>query len=137
MPLSFFESVEDNGSGELLFLNDWIKENPKPKKKEFELIELKAVKSGKGLIGITTDFQIFLWKNSKLTKQLLEALDVWVNLEPDTGFKLVVVLEPKLKDGYKIGADKDVKVTWFQMGNGYTTLGVNAFSQESDLNPFL
>ena len=137
MGLTFFESNEDNGTGELLFLNDWLKENPKNKDKQFILWELKAVKSGKGFIGVTNSFQIFFWKNSKLAKMLVEAMNVWINLEPDTGYELVVVLDPKSKDGYRIAADKDKKVTWFQMGNGYTTSEGNAFSEETDLNPFL
>jgi len=68
---------------------------------------------------------------------LVEAMNVWINLEPDTGYELVVVLDPKSKDGYRIAADKEKKVTWFQMGNGYTTSEGNAYSEETDLNPFL
>lgn len=137
MALTFFESQEDNGTGELLFLNDWLKENPKTKEKIFEVTEFKAVKSGKGFMGITNSFQVFIWKNSKIAKMLVEAMNVWINIEPDTGYKVVIALEPKSKEGYKLGVDKDHKVTWFQMGNGYTTLELNAYSEESDLNPFL
>lgn len=137
MALTFFEAKEDNGSGELLFLNEWLEENPKPKNKEFEVTEVKAVKSDKGYLVLTNDFQVFLWKKSKVTQMLLQAFDVWINVEPDTGFKLLVVLDLKLKDKYKLAVDKEVKVTWFTMGNGFTTSVDNAYSQESDLNPFL
>lgn len=137
MTLTFFEAKEDSGNGELLFLNDWLKENPKPKNKEFEVTEVKAVKSGKGYLVITNDFQVFLWKKSKVTQMLLQAFDVWINTEPDTGFKLLVVLNPKLKDGYQLAVDKEIKVTWFTMGNGFTTTVENAYSEETDLNPFL
>lgn len=137
MSLTFFESKEDNGNGELEFFNEWLEKNPKPKNKEFEVTECKASKSGKGYMLVTTDFQIWLWKKQKLTQQLLEAFNVWVNIEPDTGFRLVVVLDLKSKDKYRIGVDKETKVTWFQMGNGYTTTADNAYFQDSDLNPFL
>jgi hypothetical protein len=137
MALTFFESKEDNGSGELEFFSEWLEKNPKPKNKEFEVIECKASKSGKGYMLVTNDFQIWLWKKQKLAQQLLEAFDVWVNKEPDTGFKLVVVLDPKAKDKYRVGVDKETKVTWFQMGNGYTQWEQSAYSEETDLNPFL
>lgn len=137
MPLTFFESKEDNGTGELLFLNEWLEKNPKPKSKEYDVTEVKAVKSGKGYLLITNDFQTFLWKKSKLTQMLLQAFEVWINIEPDSGFRLVIVLDPKSKDGYKVAADKETKVTWFTMGNGFTTTEESAYSEETDLNPFL
>lgn len=137
MSLTFFEAKEDNGNGELLFLNEWLEQNPKPKNKEFAVIECKASKSKKGFMLITSDFQVWLWKKQKLTQQLLEAFDVWVNKEPDSGFKLVVVIDLSAKDKYRVAVDKEVKVTWFAMGNGYTTLDGNAYSEETDLNPFL
>jgi hypothetical protein len=137
MALTFFESLEDNGTGELEFFNEWVKANPKPKSKEFVVTEIKAAKSGKGYMLVTTDFQIWLWKKQKLAVMLLQALDVWVNKEPDTGFNLIVVLDPKGKDGYKVAVDKEQKVTWFTMGNGFTTLEQSAYSEETDLNPFL
>lgn len=137
MPLTFFETQEDNGNGDLLFFNEWIKENPKPKVKEFVVTEVKAAKSGKGYSVCTTDFQVWLWKKSKIAQMLIEAFDVWINKEPDTGFKLLVAIEPKSKEGYRLGVDKDVKVSWFTMGNGYTTLEQDAYLKETDLNPFL
>jgi len=137
MALTFFEAKEDNGNGELLFLNEWLENNPKPKTKEYEVTEVKAVKSGKGYLVLTNDFQVFLWKKSKVTQMLLQAFDVWINIEPDSGFKLLIVLDSKSKDGYKMAVDKDVKVTWFTMGNGFTTTADNAYSEETDLNPFL
>lgn len=137
MALTFFEDKEDSGTGSLGFLNEWLEENPKNKQKEFDIVEIKAVKSGKGYLLSTDKFMIFLWKKSKLVTQLIEAFNVWVNLEPDTGFRLVCVLNPKTKDGYQIAADKETKVTWFTMGNGYTQTEESAYSEETDLNPFL
>lgn len=137
MALTFFESNEDNGNGELEFFGDWIKKNPKPKNKEFVVTEMKAAKKGNGYMLITTDFQIWLWKKQKLTQLLLEAFNVWVNIEPDTGFSLMVVIDSKAKDGYKVAVDKEHKVTWFTMGNGYTSMEQSAYSEETDLNPFL
>lgn len=137
MALEFFEEKEDNGTGELEFLGDWLKANPKNKQLEWEVLEIRAVKSGKGYILITDKFMIFLWKRLKVAAFLIQALDVWVNKEPDTGFALMAVIAPKSKDGYKLGVDKERKVTWFTMGNGFTTMAENAFSEDSDLNPFL
>lgn len=137
MALSFFEEPEDTGSGSLDFLNDWLEANPKNKEKQFPVVEIKLAKSKKGYIVSTDKFMVFLWKKSKVATMLVQAMDVWINMEPDTGYELLVVLDPKTKDGYKLGVDKEKKVTWFQMGNGYTTLESNAHCQESDLNPFL
>ncbi len=137
MALEFFSDNEETGTGSLEFLNDWLKENPKNKEKTFPIKEFKAVKSGKGFLCITDKFQTFIWKNSKVAKFLIQAMDVWINLEPDSGYFLAVVLDPKQKDGYRIAVDKEIKVTWFQLGKGYTTQEENAFSEETDLNPFL
>jgi len=137
MAISFFEESEDNGTGSLEFLNDWLEENPKNKEKSFPITEIKLAKSKKGYTVSTGKFMVFLWKKSKVATMIVEAMNVWINLEPDTGFQLLVVLDPKTKDGYKIGVDKEKHVTWFQMGNGFTTLEHNAYSEEKDLNPFL
>jgi hypothetical protein len=137
MALSFFEEPEDNGSGSLDFLNDWLEANPKNKEKQFPIVEIKLAKSKKGYIVSTEKFMVFLWKKSKVATMLVQAMDVWINLEPGSGFEMLVVLDSKTKDGYKLGVDKEKHVTWFQMGNGFTTLESNAHSQESDLNPFL
>jgi hypothetical protein len=137
MALSFFEEPEDNGTGSLDFLNDWLEANPKNKEKQFSVTEIRLAKSKKGYIVSTGKFMVFLWKKSKVATMLVEAMNVWINVEPDTGFDLVIALDPKSKDGYKLGVDKDKKVTWFQMGNGFTTLEHNAYSEETDLNIFL
>jgi hypothetical protein len=47
MAIEFFQEQEETGSGSLEFLDDWLKENPKNKQVDWEVLEIKAVKSGK------------------------------------------------------------------------------------------
>jgi hypothetical protein len=136
MTLQYF-SEETTTSGSIEFLSDWLKKNPKNKIKIHNVVELIAVKSGKGFLCVTESFQVFIWKNSRIAGHLVEALDSWINKTPDKGSLLVVVLEPSQKDGYQLAVDKDVPVTWFQSGKGYTTLEGSVISLDPNLNPFL
>lgn len=139
MALKFFEPEESNGTGSLDFLNDWLVENPKNKKTEFLITEVKRVQSNKGFICSTTDFNVFMWKNAKLTKMLIEALDHYVN-ESKYGFALYVVLKKPNKPEFSIAANDETKITWFTSKNGYTTSEENAISQEevdTTINPLI
>ena len=136
MALQYF-SEESSNSGSLEFLNDWLKKNPKNKIKTHNVVELIAVKSGKGFLCTTELFQVFIWKNSRTASYLVEALDSWINKTPSKGSLLVVVLEPSHKDGYKLAVDKEIPITWFQSGKGYTTLEGSVVSEDLDQNPFL
>lgn len=139
MALKFFDEESSNGTGSLDFLNDWLVENPKNKKKEFLVTEIKRVQSGKGYTLSTTDFNVFLWKNAKLTKMLLEAFDYYVN-KAGWGYELYVVLKNPTKAEFSIAADEESKITWFSSKNGYTTVEENATSQETvdtTVNPLI
>lgn len=129
MALKFFEPEESNSNGSLEFLNDWLVENPKNKKTEFLITEVKRVQSNKGFICSTTDFNVFMWKNAKLTKMLIEALDHYIN-ESKFGYELYVVLKKPNKPEFSIAANDESKITWFMAKNGYTTLEENATSLE-------
>lgn len=129
MALKFFEPEESNGSGSLDFLNDWLVENPKNKQTEFLITEVKRAQSNKGFIVSTEKFNVFLWKNAKLTKMLIEALDHYVN-ESKFGFELYVVLKKPTKADFSIAANDETKITWFTSKNGYTTSEENAISQD-------
>ena len=136
MALQYFTD-DSSTSGSLQFLNDWLKENPKNKIQQHNVIEFVAVKSGKGFLCITELFQVFIWKNSRIATHLVEAMDTWINKTPDKGSLIVVVLDKKNKDGYQLAVDKDIPVTWFQAGKGYTTLEGNVVSTDPNQNPFL
>lgn len=129
MALKFFEPEESNGNGSLDFLNDWLVENPKNKQKEFLITEVKRVQSNKGFIVSTEKFNVFMWKNAKLTKMLIEALEHYVN-ESKFGYELYVVLKSPTKADFSIAANDETKISWFTSKNGYTTSEDNASSQE-------
>lgn len=129
MALKFFEPEEVNSNGSLDFLNDWLVENPKNKQREFLITEVKRVQSNKGFIVSTEKFNVFMWKNAKLTKMLIEALDHYIN-ESKYGFELYVVLKSPTKADFSIAANDETKITWFSSKNGYTTSEENAISRE-------
>lgn len=128
MALKFFEPEETNSNGSLDFLNDWLVENPKNKQTEFLITEVKRVQSNKGFIVSTEKFNVFMWKNAKLTKMLIEALDHYIN-ESKFGYELYVVLKKPTKAEFSIAANDETKITWFASKNGYTTSEENAISQ--------
>ena len=135
MKLAFFDDVQESQS--LEFLDNWIKENPKNKKKEFEVQVVQRARSGKGYMLKTTDFIVFIFKNSRICKQIVEALGEYTK-RPEGGYPLYIVLTKPNKSDYRIAADKDTKVTWFEMGNGYTISNELAHSKDSEEgNPFL
>lgn len=135
MALQFFDSTPD--SNDLLFINDWITENPKNKQKEFEIESIMAVKSGKGYLIKTDRFMVFLFKNQAIAKKLVEALKVYTR-EELSGYKLVVFLPKPNKPDFRLAADKETKVTWYEAGNGYSTSSeLSASLAEAQANPFL
>jgi len=137
MPLTFFPENDSKGDGSKQFLNEWLEENKNNKQKEFEIIAFTRVKSGKGYLVETDCFLAFMWKNQSLTKMLLEALEVYVN-EPNKGRKLFVVLKNPKKQDFTLAADMDVEITWFNSGNGYTTLESDVSLQgDSTGNPLI
>ena len=127
MALKFFQEEESNGNGSREFLNDWLTENPKNKKTEFLITEVKRVQSKKGFIVSTEDFNVFMWKNAKLTKILIEALEHYVN-ESKFGYELYVVLKKPNKADFSIAANDESRITWFTSKNGFTTSEENAIS---------
>lgn len=136
MALKFFDDTSAT-SGSIPFLNEFVKKAKNLKTQQFEVTEIKRVKSDKGYLVITEKFQCFIWKNAKLTTQLIEALDFYIN--SDKGYSIVVYLPNVKKDDFKLAVDFDKEVTWFVSGNGYTTTHVDASYQDIDpnKNPFL
>lgn len=120
MALQFFEPKKETGSGDTPFLNEWLESNPKNKETTFLVKEIASVQSGKGYRVICDSFQGFIWKNQKLTKLLIEALEVWIK-ERENGYALFLVLNDPKKPDFTLACDKDIPVTWFASKNGYTT----------------
>ena len=136
MALKFFD-VEASGNGNLPFAKDYLEENPKENKKEFDIEELWLVQSNKGYMFRTDKFIGFLFKNQKTTKQILEALKYYV--EQQDGYQLVAVLDKSAKNSYRLAVDFDKPTSWFTSGNErYAT---NEFDSGQDINgnvnPFL
>lgn len=136
MALKFFEESNPT-AGTLPFLDEYIKKAKNLKTDTFEVNEISRVKSDKGYLIKTDKFIAFLWKNAKVTQQLIEALDFYIN--SGTGYAVVVYLPDTKKADFKMAVDFDKEVTWFTAKNGYTTTQEESSSQaiDPDKNPFL
>lgn len=137
MALKFFDS-QPSSSGSLDFLDEWIKKNPKNKETVFPINEVKRAQSNKGYTVKTDKFMVFLWGNSKDCKNLLEALQFYCE-NPQDGCQLAVVLDDPKEPKYRLAVDDEKPVTWFVMGNGFTTTEpVYSLGEESSsFNPLL
>jgi hypothetical protein len=136
MALKFFDETPSN-SGSLPFLDEFVKKAKNLKQKEYPVNEIRRVKSDKGYLVITEKFSCFLWKNAKETRQLLEALQFYI--ESGKGYQVVVFLPDVKKADFKMAVDFDVEVTWFTSKNGFTTTQEESASRDinPDKNPFL
>jgi len=130
MALSFFGPLESD-TKDLDFLDDWLKENPKNKRTEFPVSEIILVRSGKGYMVKTDCFIVFLWKKAAQTAIVLEALQHYLE-NPQDGRELVVVLNKKAKNGFQLAANLDKEITWFSVGNGFSTNEQDAILPESN-----
>jgi len=137
MTIKFFDEEVSSTSGSIPFLDEWIKNNSKNKKKDFYISEIVRVKSNKGYLVKTSDFSVFIWMNSKLAKQLVEALDLYVN-KIGYGYNLVVHLNNPTKAEFKLGCDTSEQITWFSSKNGYSLTESFASSVvDTTENPFI
>lgn len=136
MALKFFDD-EPNSSGSLPFAKDYLEENPRENKKEFEIEEFWLVQSNKGYMFRTDKFIGFLFKNQKTTKQILEALKYYT--ENQDGYALVAVLDKGAKNSYRLGVDFDKPTSWFTSGNErYATHELDSGQDiNGNANPFL
>lgn len=134
MSLTFF-SDNAKQSGNTVFYQEWLETNKSNKTLQFPVVELKLVRSGKGYLCLTEDFSWFIWKNSKETKLLIEALKVYV-AEPNKGREIVLVRGKATSRDLLLAADLDKEITWFEGNDGYTTLEEESHSDTKG-NPFL
>lgn len=136
MALNFFEdSTSSNGS--LDFVNDYLEENPKEHGKIFEVTEFKLASSGKGYLLYTDKFMCFLFKNAKLTKQVIEALEYYCS-QPN-GYAFFVQLDKGHKQKFKLAVDPEEPRTWFNSKNGFTQQSIDTGEgvEIPQSNPFL
>lgn len=139
MALTFLDDGKSNsGSGQKEFLNDWLKSNPKNKQIQHLVSEVRLVNSNKGYLIETDNFLAFIWKNAKVTSQLIEALEYWVST-PDTGYALYLVQDKPNSPNFKLATDKEEPFTWYSKKNGYSTIGEDLDSDTAgmDGNPFI
>lgn len=131
----FFEEDTNSSPGEKLFATEYLAKNKKELGKHFTIQEITLAKSNKGYMLHTDYFVCWLWKNSKLTKMLLEALREYV--ETGKGYYLFVELTNANKDCFSIGMDSEISSKWYDMGNDcYSSTPRSTSSTESE-NPFL
>lgn len=136
MALKFFDEVTPT-SGTVPFIDEFVKKAKNLKQQQYPVNEIRRVRSDKGYLVITEKFSCFLWKNAKNTKQLIEALNFYI--ESGKGYEVVVFLPDTKKADFRMAVDFDVEVTWFTSKNGFTTTPVESVSQDinPDKNPFL
>jgi uncharacterized protein YodC (DUF2158 family) len=135
MPKSFFEDTGSNGDGDKLFATEYLAANKKEIDREFTVTEVVIARSGKGYMVHTEYFICWLWKKSKLTGMLIEALNTYT--KTSRGFHLFVQLTNKNKDCFVIGANTDVECRWYDLGNGSYSLTPSTSSSMESENPFL
>jgi hypothetical protein len=82
----------------------WFNEIKKPQR--CKVISFKI--TPKGMILYTSDYEIFLWANSKACKDLTAALHFWVE-EDNKGYEIFIVPNPETKLGFD-----------FELGNELT-----------------
>ena len=105
----------------------WLEQVTKPSQQVVYCLK----KTSKGLILKTPEYDVFLWAEHKLSKQLLEALAFWEN-NNGLGTELVVIPDKTTKLGFKVLPGKPV--TYFQLENSWTT---EPPEEEDEGNPFL
>jgi len=136
MAIQFFETEEVNQ--DLEFLNDWIKKNPKALGKAFFVDSITAVKSGKGYLLSTDNFNVFIWKKASILIPLFEAIEHYIN--EGNGYAIVIQPDAKAKDGYLLGADFEICSYWSKKSGSYyssVTRPITGQSTMEDTNPFL
>lgn len=136
MALKFFEVIENSGTGNLPFLEEFLQQNPKLKVLLYEVKEIKLTRKGNGYLFITDRFSFFRWKNDKTTQQVLDALKVYVN--QGSGFGLFCQINRESNPPYQLGVDFEEKRIWYE-GVGKFTLEIISpdVSMENGNNPFL
>jgi len=135
--LTFFEETESSSS-EILFYGDWASSQKKLPKEPFLIESIKKTKKGKGYMVHTSAFVCFLYKNNKLTKMLMEAIETFC--ANGTGNSLYIVPISKEKDGFKIAADKTTPCNWYSNQKEYSVFPLMDLPDEYDIgqgNPFV
>lgn len=135
--LQFFES--EGTSTDLPFLSDLLKttQGQRLNGKVYDVNEISYASSGKGYTIKTDAFMTFLWKKSKVTQQLLEALNFY--WEQGNGYVVVAKIDISTKGGCLLGVDFERTSYWQKKEESF----FNSLNPVEDIplmagsNPFL
>lgn len=131
MAISFFSS-EDSIS--LPFANEFYASNKKLVGSIYEMESALLVKSGKGLMLNFSKFQVFLFKNQKLCKQLTAALENYC--ETGHGYKIIAQLTSN-DPYYILGCDSEKPTNYVFFDGKYSCMVENSNFSHNTENPFL
>ena len=130
--LFFFDEIESTDTDKsYTFFEDYVEENPDDIKVGdiLKIHSLVLTKKRKGYMVRTDKFDFHIWKNNKITKQLLEALKVWT--QEGTGKALYVQVTAMNVDGLKLAANKAEDVNWYGFGGKYSIYPISMEELES------
>jgi hypothetical protein len=134
MAISFFDN---SNSLRKPFIEDYVSANPQAEGKLFSVVEISKTRKGTGYMLHTNDFSIFLYGESKVAAQLLEALEHYC--QHLLGYELIVEVQTK-DPFYKLGIDVERPATWAYSKGKYlcslpSTSGLEKKAAEG--NPFI
>lgn len=135
--LTFFEEISDVGdSNGYVFLEDYLEENPGDVKigDTLKVHTIVLTKKKKGYMVRTDKFDFHIWKSNKVTKQLIQALSLWI--EEEKG-KAIYCQVNKLdgKNGLVLGAAKDENVSWYCVAGKYSIYPIVAEDFDTSREP--
>lgn len=138
MAIELLLTEENNFSGNIPWLKEWLKANPKSKETKFLITEVIASSKGNGYRVVSEYLQHWIWKNNKETKFLIEALEHYCS-NPDSGYALFICVTNKEEAKASIGIDKEIKMEWYATKKGFSLLreDLNRTTSLDDGNPFL
>jgi hypothetical protein len=112
-----FKAYTPDNAGDILlpFHSDFASANPSRCGELFRVTGIFLAKSGKGYMVQTTDFVCWVWKNSKIAKELIA--DVELAIPNGISSTLLCQLNSEGKDGYVLGWDTEIAATVVRDGD--------------------
>ncbi len=138
MAITFFQY--DESSSSLEFLSDYFEDHPEIEGQDFEILAISPVKSGKGYLLTTPEFQVFYFKKEKIILQLLQALEHYCG--NGYGPKVICRVDSTIKSLHLLGIDEDNRREWMFSQGKYSIVGGPGISPKKALpsdgsNPFI
>lgn len=133
MSLRFFE--ESISTGSLPFVSEYLEKYPKTNGTILKVLSFTLVSSGKGYLIETDVCQGFMWKNSGLAKQVLEALSYYV--QEQTGYQFYLKLDKDNKNKFSLAIEPEELVTWFGTEKKYGLQQSSSDLVVEQSNPYL